>query len=143
MKRFMYYLPVLVIVGSNACYDISAKSFPDTLNPQAGLTAVYLIAGVITLIIFFVTSESKNFIAEVKKVNWAVFLLAAGCTGIDLGYVLLFRAGWKISYGSLVCNIALGISMILVGVLFYREKLTKDRLIGIAICFAGLILINT
>ncbi len=142
MKRFMYYLPVLVIVGSNAFYDISAKSFPHVLNPQAGLTAVYLIAGSIALIIFFITSESKNFIAEVKKVNWAVFLLAAGVTGIDLGYILLFRAGWKISYGSLVCNIGLGIAMILVGVLFYREKLTRDRVTGIAMCFVGLVLIN-
>lgn len=143
MKRFMYYLPVLVIVGSNAFYDISAKSFPSMLNPQAGLTAVYLIAGAIALIIFFITSETKNFIGEIRKVNWAVFLLAAGCTGIDLGYILLFRAGWKISYGSLVCNIALGISMIIVGVLLYREKITKDRLIGISVCLVGLVLINT
>jgi drug/metabolite transporter (DMT)-like permease len=143
MKRWLYYYPVLLIVGSNIIYDISAKSFPGKINPQAGLTAVYAVAAGITFIIYMLTSANKNYLKEIKKVNWAAFLLAAGCMGIDLGYILLFRAGWNISIGSLVCNIAIALSLILVGVLFYKEKITKDHLIGIALCMTGLILINS
>jgi drug/metabolite transporter (DMT)-like permease len=117
-------------------------SFPDKINAQAGLTAVYIIAAIVSVIIFFVTNETKDFFKEVKKVNWAIFVLAVGCTGIDLGYILLFRAGWDISIGSLVCNIALAILLIFVGILFYREKITKYHLAGISMCLIGLTLIS-
>jgi len=142
VKRFLYYFPVMVIIGANIIYDISAKSFPEKMNPQAGLSAVYMIAAIVTFFIFLFTSENKNFFKEFKKINWATFLLAAGCMGIDLGYILLFRAGWNISLGSLVCNITIAISLIFVGIIFYREKITKDHLIGISLCLTGLILIN-
>lgn len=131
-----------MIVGSNIIYDISAKSFPEPMNPQAGLSVVYTIAAIVTFIIFLLTSDNKNFIEELKKINWATFLLAAGCMGIDLGYILLFRAGWNISLGSLVCNILIAISLIIAGIIFYREEITKDHLIGISLCLTGLILIN-
>lgn len=143
MKRYSYYFPVLVIVVSNALYDISAKSFPEKLNAQAGLTAYYIIAAAVSLGLFYLTSETKCFPAELKKVNWATFTLALGCTGIDLGYVLLFRAGWDISYGSLVCNIAIAVALILVGKVFFHENINRYHLLGISLCLAGFILINT
>lgn len=142
MKRYSYYYPVIIIVFSNALYDISAKSFPEEINAQAGLTAYYIIAAVVSLALFYLTSEVKNFSMEVKKVNWATFTLALGCTGIDLGYVLLFRAGWNISFGSLVCNIMIAIALILVGKILFHEYINKYHLIGISLCLTGFVLIN-
>jgi len=142
MKNLLFFLPVFAIVFSNIVYDISAKLFPGQLNAQAGLAIVYAIAAGVSLLLFVLTSKNTSFSKELKKINWATFSLALGCTGIDLGYVLLFRAGWDISFGSLACNIFLAITLILVGTLFYKEKLTKDHLAGIALCLAGLILIN-
>lgn len=142
MKRYSYYFPVLIIVVSNVLYDISAKSFPQKINAQAGLTAYYIIAAAVSLVLFYLTSEDKNFPAELKKVNWATFTLALGCTGIDLGYVLLFRAGWNISYGSLVCNIMIAVALILVGKMLFQEYINKYHLIGISFCLAGFALIN-
>ena len=142
MIRYSYYFPVIIIVLSNALYDISAKAFPKEINAQAGLTAYYVIAAAVSLMLFYLTSKEKNFLAEVKKVNWAAFTLALGCTGIDLGYVLLFRAGWNISYGSLVCNIMIAITLILVGKIFFREYINKYHLAGISLCLIGFALIN-
>ena len=142
MKRYSYYYPVIIIVLSNALYDISAKAFPKEISAQAGLTAYYVIAAAVSLTLFYLTSEVKNFPMEIKKVNWATFTLALGCTGIDLGYVLLFRAGWNISYGSLVCNIMIAITLILVGKIFFHEYINKYHLIGISLCLTGFVLIS-
>jgi drug/metabolite transporter (DMT)-like permease len=142
MKRYSYYIPVIIIVFSNALYDISAKAFPEGLNAQAGLTAYYIIAAVVSLLLFYLTSKEKDFPAELKKVTWATFTLALGCTGIDLGYVLLFRAGWNISYGSLACNIMIATTLILVGKIFFHEYINKYHLIGISLCLTGFALIN-
>ena len=84
------------------------KSFPKEINAQAGLIANYLFSAVVSLGLFFLTAENKNFRKELKKVNWSIFLLAVSGGVIDFGYILLFRAGWNISLGSLVCNILLG-----------------------------------
>ncbi len=142
MKRYSYYVPVIIIVFSNVLYDISAKAFPKDLNAQAGLTAYYIIAAAVSLLLFYLTSEDKNFPLELKKINWATFTLALGCTGIDLGYVLLFRAGWNISYGSLVCNIMIAIALILVGKIFFHDYINRYHLLGITLCLAGFVLIN-
>lgn len=142
MRRYSYYYPILIILISNVLYDISAKSFPEEINVQAGLVLDYIIAAVVSLILFFLTCEVKNFPGELKKVNWATFTLALGCAGIDLGYILLFRAGWSISFGSLICNILIAISLIFIGIIFYHEYINKYHLIGISLCLIGFALIN-
>ncbi len=142
MNRYSYYYPVFIIVLSNVLYDISAKAFPEELNAQAGLTAYYIIAALVSLALFYLTGQARNLAGELKKVNWAIFTLALGCTGIDLGYVLLFRAGWNIGYGSLVCNIMVVVMLALIGKIFFHENLNKYHLIGIPLCLAGFVLIN-
>ena len=140
---FRYYFPVFIAVFSNIIYDISAKSIPSDLHAMGLLVITYLTSAACALILFFITADDRNLFKELKKVNWAVFVLAIGCTGIDLGYILLFRAGWQISVGSLVCNIGLAISMIIVGVLFYKEKITAYHIVGISLCLGGFVLINS
>ena len=139
---FKYYLPVLIAVLSNIIYDVSAKSIPSHIHAMGLLVITYITSAVCSLILFYVTSKEKKFFKELKNVNYAVFLMAVGCTGIDLGYIFLFRAGWPISLGSLVCNIGLAISMIFIGMLFYKEKITLHHVGGIALCIAGFVLIN-
>lgn len=139
---FKYYLPVFIAVFSNIIYDISAKSIPSHIHAMGLLVITYITSALCALILFYITSKEKSLRKELKKVNWAVFVLAVGCTGIDLGYIYLFRVGWPISLGSLVCNIGLAISMIIVGVLLYKEKLTLHHIAGIALCIGGFVMIN-
>jgi len=142
MRRYLYYFPIVFIVLSNVLYDISAKSFPEKINAIAGMSIYYLVAAVISVALFFITGESKNFLKELKKINWATFTLAIGCTGLDLGYILAFRAGWEVSFASLVCNILIAISLIFVGVIFYREIINRKHLAGILLCLAGFVLVT-
>jgi drug/metabolite transporter (DMT)-like permease len=141
-NRFLYYFPIAFIVLANVLYDISAKQFPEQINAQAGMAFYYVIAAVISLALFFITSKNKNFIKELKKINKATFTLALGCTGLDFGYVLAFRAGWDISFASLVCNILCAVALIFVGVIFYREVINKKHVLGISLCMTGFILIT-
>lgn len=139
---FKYYLPVFIVVLSNVIYDISSKSIPSHLHVMGLLIVTYITATVGSLILFYITSKEKKLFIELKKINWAVFVMALGCIGIELGYIFLFRSGWQISLGSLVCNIGLAISMIIVGILFYKEKINLHHIVGIALCMGGFVLIS-
>jgi drug/metabolite transporter (DMT)-like permease len=142
MGRYLYYFPIIFIVLSNVLYDVSAKMFPEEINALAGLLFFYLIAAIISIALFYITSENKNFLLELKKINKATFSLALGCTGLDLGYILIFRAGWEVSFASLVCNILIALSLIFIGIIFYREIINKKHVAGILLCLIGFVLIT-
>ncbi len=141
-NRILYYFPIAFIVLSNVLYDISAKEFPETINAQAGMAFYYLAAAIISIVLFYITSENKNFLKELKKINLATFTLAIGCTGLDLGYVLAFRAGWDISVASLICNILIAVALIVVGMFFFKEVINKNHVKGILLCMTGFVLIT-
>ena len=60
------------------------------------------------------------------------FLLCA-----EFGYILLYRAGWKISMASLLANVSVALLLAGIGVLLYKDVLMPRQIIGIILCLAG------
>ena len=137
-----YIWPLLLVVGANTFYHICSKGTPDNVQPFASLTVTYLTSAVLSLILFFVTSESKQIFTEVRNINWTTFAFGISLVGLEFGYIQLYRAGWNVSVGPMVANIALACVLLVVGVLLYKEVLHLNQIIGILLCVAGLILIN-
>lgn len=145
-----YYFPILLIVTSNVLYHICAKSVPVQMNPMVSLMVTYLVAGTGTLALFFLLPDlfsggfksQTSLLDQFRMTNWAPVVLGIVIVGLELGNILMYRAGWNISLGSLVANISLAVILIGVGILFYRELLTVSQMIGIALCLAGLFFIN-
>lgn len=145
-----YYFPILLIVTSNVLYHICAKSVPVQMNPMVSLMVTYLVAGTGTLALFFLLPDlfsggfksQTSLLDQFRMTNWAPVVLGIVIVGLELGNILMYRAGWNISLGSLVANISLAVILIGVGILFYRELLTVSQMIGVALCLAGLFFIN-
>nr|WP_315023425.1 hypothetical protein [uncultured Aminipila sp.] len=72
-----------------------------------------------------------------KYLNWAPFALGVSIVLLEFGFVMLYRVGWNISIGPLVCNIILAILLMIIGYVFYKEGITLTQAAGI-----GLILIT-
>lgn len=133
--------PILVVVASNTVYNIATKSTPKAVNGFASLAVTYAVATLCSVFMFFLTSEQRNLVAELGKTNWTAWILGLAIVGLEFGYICIYRAGWKISVGSLVTNISLACILLLVGILLYKEMLTLRQIIGMAVCLLGLILI--
>ena len=133
--------PILVVVGANTIYNISAKATPAEVNPFASLALSYAIGAACSLVLFFATAENKNLAAELAKTNWASLVLGLAIVGLEFGYLCIYRAGWKISVASLVANISLACVLLMVGLLLYRETVTVKQALGMALSAIGLILI--
>ncbi len=145
MSNYMslgYYLPVIMVVGSNVIYHVGAKGVPKELSPMVSTIVAYLVGAAFSFIIYLATDTNKDIVGQFKMVNWAPIVIGLSIVGLEIGFVLLYRVGWNISIGSLVCNILLAIALIVVGVLAYKEHISSQQLIGIALCIAGLIFIN-
>lgn len=133
--------PVLVVVGANTIYNISTKSTPGNVNAFASLAMTYVMAALSSVVLFFLTSDSKNLLAELAKTNWTAYALGVAIIGLEFGYICIYRAGWKIGVASLVANISLACVLLVVGYFFYKEVTTLKQLLGMGVCAIGLMLI--
>ena len=133
--------PVLVVVGANTIYNISTKSTPANVNAFASLAMTYVMAALSAVVLFFLTSDSKNLLAELAKTNWTAYALGVAIIGLEFGYICIYRAGWKIGVASLVANISLACVLLVVGYFFYKEVITLKQLLGMGVCALGLMLI--
>ena len=139
---FIYVFSIVLIVASNILYNISQKLTPQKANPFSALFVTYVTAAILTAVIYQFYRTDGGFIASVKELNWASIALGISIVGLEFGYLMAYRAGWKISMGSLVANIALAVVLIPVGILFFKEGFGFNKYLGAAFCIVGLILIN-
>jgi uncharacterized membrane protein len=142
LNELTYYLPILLIVTANVFYNICTKSTPETVNPFLSLLVTYLVAALLTLILMLANGLEEGIVQSVKRLNWTSFALGISVVALEFGYITAYRAGWNISLGSLVANISLAILLIPIGILLYKEVLTTNHLVGIALCLVGLFFIN-
>ena len=139
---FSYIWPILLVVVSNVVYQICAKSTPNDLNPFAALTVTYLIGALSSAVIFLVTNRGTSLLREYTRLNWAPFVLGFVIVGLEVGFIYAYKAGWQVSTASIVQSSFLAIALIFVGALLFKEQLTWNKIVGVVICMAGLVLIN-
>lgn len=139
---FYYVFPIVLIVASNILYNICQKSTPQSANPFAALLITYLTAAILTVILFQFYKTDKGFWQSFNNLNWTSITLGIAIVGLEVGYLLAYRAGWNISVGSLVANIFLALMLIPIGILFYHEGFDLNKIAGVAFCVVGLVLIN-
>lgn len=118
------------------------KSMPSDVNPFGALMVTYLVATVISAIIFVYMVGPSNIAFELSKINLTSVILAIAIVGLEVGYVFVYRAGWAVNTASVVANIGLACVLIFVGYFLYKENVSLNQIAGIFVCMAGLILIN-
>lgn len=139
---FLYVFSIVLIVASNVVYNICQKSTPENANPFSALLITYVTAALLTIVMFLFSKGDKGFFQTLDDLNWTSIALGIAIVGLEFGYLLAYRAGWKISLGSLVANIALAIMLIPVGIIIYKEGFDLNKIWGVILCIIGLILIN-
>lgn len=137
-----YIWPIALVVLSNMLYQICAKSVPEGMNPLASLTVTYLVGAAVSCALYFILNRNANLLREIRLTNWAPIVLGIVIVGLEVGFIYAFRAGWQISMAQIVSSAVLAVILIFVGSLLYHEAITWNKIVGIIVCLAGLVLIN-
>ena len=137
-----FYLPIITVVCSSVIYHVCAKSTSPKINAFASLAVTYLIGAVVSAALYYLTSPTTRLAEELSRVNWATLVLGLAIVGLEAGNIFMYKVGWDISLGPLVTSSTLAVTLLAVGVLFYREELSLTKVVGIVLCVAGLILVN-
>lgn len=139
---FSYIWPLAIIVFSNIIYQICAKGIPEEMNTYASMTVTYAVATIFSAIMFFITTKGGNIFKEFKLANWATVILGIVITGLEVGFIFAYKAGWKVSTLATVTNAFLAIGLIFLGFFMYHEVINWTKLLGILICLIGIWFIN-
>jgi drug/metabolite transporter (DMT)-like permease len=138
----LYLLPMVLIVSSIALYHIIQKLTPATAHPLAALTISFAIAALSCFILVFSFTPPKQRWLPFHTLNWTSVALAFAIIGTDIGFLLAYRAGWKLNVTPIISNLLVALILIPIGAVFFRERLTSTNLIGVAVCVVGLVMIN-
>jgi len=138
----LYYWPVGLTVVSNVLYHVFLKVTPAGVNPLISLLVTYVTAAVATAAIYLSQPERGPLLAGLKELNWASYALGVAIVGLEVGFMLAYRAGWNISLAGLISSTTVSLLLIPVGLLAFRESLSAVNALGIAMCLVGLVLVN-
>jgi uncharacterized membrane protein len=132
---------ILVIIASVA-YHLFARSIPPDVHPLLALVVTYLVAALAALLLMLVFPLQAGLGASLRQVNWTSIGLGVAVLGIEVGFLLAYRAGWNISLAPLVAIAATTIILIPIGVLALKERMGPPQIIGLILTVIGLILIT-
>ena len=136
-----FYLAFALTVIGMLLYHLSQKSVPAEINPFYVVAIAYVV-GIALCLLFAFTYPGKKGLAETFRAsNWAVFALGAAAALIELGFLLAYRTGWRISIAAVATNAAAAIVLIPVGLIFFKDQLSLRNVIGLIFCLVGLALV--
>jgi multidrug transporter EmrE-like cation transporter len=123
-------------------YHLILKVTPGAASPFLSLAVTYALGASAFLAIYAATPGSASLRESLGALNWTAAGLAAAVVFLDLGFLMLYRSGFNVSFAQLVTQSAAALLLMLVGVALFREKLSVANIGGIVLCVVGLWLIN-
>ncbi len=123
-------------------YHLVLKLTPPGVNPLLSLLVTYALVTVLFGAFLLAAPGEFAWRQEIRQLNWTALALAVAIVGLDLAFLFLYRSGFEVSLGALVTQSAAAMLLLVVGVMAFREKLSAENALGIALCLVGLWLVN-
>ena len=125
-------------VASNLLYHVSQKSVPGGVHPVASLLVTYGVAIAVTLLVWPLYPGPRAGWRSLSAVNWASVGAGVAIVGVEMGILLAYRAGLRVSLGATLVNVFVAALLVPIGLLLFRESLTPANVAGLALCAAGI-----
>lgn len=132
---------LLAIIG-NTLYHLCQKLVPSGLPPLQAVAIMYAVGFLAAFSLSLIVPGEYSWSDTPKKLSWSV--LGVGCAAfmIELGVLLAYRFGAKLSNASLMITVATTSVLLPIGILFFQESLTSRQQLGIIVALVGLVLLG-
>lgn len=132
------WLAFALVVGGNVLYHLSQKSIPSGMNAYAAVASAYVVS--LSLSAALALQAGGGAAREALRTP-GVWGIGASAFVIEVGYLLLYRAGGAVSTAPVAVNSCVFLLLIPVGLVWFGEKFTAEMGLGVAFCTVGLWLI--
>ncbi|HET6845211.1 MAG TPA: EamA family transporter [Anaerolineales bacterium] len=135
-------MSIAVAILASALYHFSQKATPKGVNPPVAIIMTYVVAILLTTGLLYFMPARDGIMVEVRRLNWASYLLAVAIVGLEIGFLLVYRSGWNIGLAAVLVNVAASLLLVPIAILMFKDKLNWVNVAGIVTCLAGLIMLN-
>jgi uncharacterized membrane protein len=136
-----FYFPLGLAVVGMLFYHLAQKSIPKGINPFFATVIAYLVGIAVCAVCGFTFPGNKSFVSSVRESNWAVFVVGAAAACIEVGFLLAYRMGWKISVAAMATNVAVTLMLVPIGIIVFKDHLSVRNILGLVFCVLGLVLV--
>lgn len=137
----LLWATLALTIAGNVLYHLSQKSIPVNVHPVVSIVASYLTAIVLSIALLIAFPLRDPLMTELKRLNWATIAVGLSIVAVEVGFLLAYRAGWRVSIASVTANVTVALILLPTGVLMFHEKLSPANVIGLLFCVAGLVLV--
>jgi drug/metabolite transporter (DMT)-like permease len=138
----MFSFSIVLAIAGSVLYNVFQKMIAPAVNPLVSLLITYSMALALTAAALLAQPARASLPEALRQANWASFALGGAIVVLELGFLLAFRSGWNISLAALASQSATAILLVPIGLLAFKERITGMNIAGMAVCLAGLILMN-
>ena len=131
----MFVFALLLAVAGSVLYHLAIKQVPQAVNPFFSLAVSYGLAMLMCLAGMWWLPDGERGAAAL---NWSCLGVALGILGIELGFLMAYRAGWNLGYAALSSNVLSTALLLPLGWWLFREQPSLGRLGGLGLSLAGL-----
>jgi len=135
-------LPSFAIAATGVVlYHVGQKSLPASAHPMVLLMGIYAVA-------FLLSAAALPLFPGPLAASWRslpgwpLILVAIGVLGIELGFLLLYRAGGSLQWSGVAVNGIAAILLLPVALLVFKEQFSPARALGVLLTLGGLTLMT-
>ena len=130
-------LTIGLIIASLVGYQLAQRTMPTGANPFAVISIAYVL-GIIACA-FLAPGVGKPIgPADVALLrHWPVWVLAGSVVGIELGYLLAYRAGWPLATTTGITYTASMVLLAAIGAACFAEGISLRRAAGVVLAIGG------
>lgn len=138
----MYYAAIALTIVANVGYHLFQKSIRPEAAPAASLVVTYAVALACSLALLPFVGGGRSIAGALAQTGWASYALGVAIVGLEIGFLLAYRAGWDLGLAAPYANVAVAIVLLPIGVLAFADQLTARKLAGFAFAVVGLVLLS-
>jgi uncharacterized membrane protein len=138
----LYYTAIFLAIVSSMLYHVFVKLTPQGAHPALSLFVTYGLATILCGGMLLVQPLKTSLKDAFQQLNWSSYALALAIVGLEIAYILSYRAGWRISIAAVLVNTSVTMLLIPIGLLAFREKLSPLNAVGILVAIAGLVMMS-
>ena len=140
------WLAAFITIASLTGYHVVQKIMPQQTNAAMVLFFTYGIAAFLSLLLLLFYPDRQTLALEFAKFNqasaWPIVAFGAAVFGVEFGYLLAYRMGWKLSTTSAIMNTISIVLLFTLAIVFFREEVTARKCVGLVLAAVGVLLLK-
>ena len=136
------FLTIGLVVASLVGYQLAQRAMPTDANPFTVVAIAYFLGIIACAFLAPAVGKPIGLDDAALLRQWPIWVLAGSVVGIEIGYLLAYRAGWTLATTTGVTYTSSMVLLAVIGATSFSESISPRRAAGLALAISGVWLLS-